>query len=407
MAQFKYSALSRSGERVDGIVDGYNELDAAARIKETCDVILRISEVSEEKKGLSALLSADIGGTKIDKKAFSVMCSQFAIILKSGVPIVRTVNLIAAKTTDKTLKKLLNQVAKDVESGRSLSAAFEDHGAKFLPPTFVETLRAGEESGNLDGSFDTMQRHFDKQMKMGRKVKGALAYPAFVMVVAIGVVIVLMAFVVPKFLTIFEGYDAQLPLPTLMLIAISNFFSHYFILIAVILMIAFILYQVYAHTEDGRMNLARLQLKLPVLGEVAMLNGASQFANSMTTLLGSGLTMNKAVSITSKTLDNYYLAAETGKLSARLEEGHTLGDSMRENQVMPDILVDMTAVGEESGELTETLDTIALYYDTELETAINSALAKLEPTLLIGLAGIAGFIVVAIYMSMFSLYGAM
>ena len=138
-----------------------------------------------------------------------------------------------------------------------------------------------------------------------------------------------------------------------------------------------------------------------------MLNGASQFANSMTTLLGSGLTMNKAVSITSKTLDNYYLAAETGKLSARLEEGHTLGDSMRENQVMPDILVDMTAVGEESGELTETLDTIALYYDTELETAINSALAKLEPTLLIGLAGIAGFIVVAIYMSMFSLYGAM
>ena len=406
MAQYKYAALSRSGERVEGIVDGFNELDAAARIKETCNVILRISEVTE-KKGLSALLSADMGGNKLNKKAFIVMCSQFAIILKSGVPIVRTVNLIADKTTDKPLKKLLQAVGKDVESGRSLSAAFEDHGEKLLPPTFVETIRAGEESGNLDGSFDTMQRHFDKQMKMSRKVWGAMAYPAFVMVVAVAVVIVLMAFVVPKFLTIFDDYDAELPLPTLMLIAISNFFANNILKIILVIAALGVAYVIYAHTEDGRMNLAKMQLKLPVLGEIASLNAASQFANSMTTLLGSGLTMNKSVSITAKTMDNYYLSAETGKLSGRLEEGHTLGDSMREEQVLPDILVDMTAVGEESGELTETLDTIALYYDTELETAIQSALAKLEPALLIGLAGIAGFIVISIYMSMFALYGSM
>ena len=406
MAQFKYAALSRNGERVEGIVDAFNELDAAMRVKETCDVILRISEATE-KKGLSPLLSADLGGGTLNKKAFIIMCSQFSIILKSGVPIVRTVNLIADKTTDKVLKKILTQVGRDVEGGRSLSASFEDHGGKLFPATFVETIRSGEESGNLDRAFDTMQAHFDKQMKMSRKVWGAMAYPAFVMVVAVGVVIVLMAFVVPKFLTIFDGYDAELPFMTQLLIAISNFFSHHILKIVVVLALLFIGFQVYAHTEDGHMNVSKLQLKLPVLGEIASLNAASQFANSMATLLNSGLTMNKAVGITAKTLDNYYVSTETGKLSTRLEEGHTLGDSMRENQVMPDILVDMTAVGEESGELAETLNTIAKYYDAELETAIQSALAKLEPALLVGLAGIAGFIVVSIYMSMFALYASM
>lgn len=391
---------------MSGLIEGYNELDAAARIKETCDVILKISAVNE-KKGEIGFLNFDIGGNKLNKKAFIVMCSQFSIILRSGVPIVRTVNLIADKTADKTLSKILKEVGKDVEGGRSLSAAFEEHGGKILPSTFIETLRSGEESGNLEKSFETMYKHFDKQVKMGNKVRGALAYPLFVLVIAVVVVIVLMVKVVPTFLTIFDDFGAELPLMTRMLIAISNFFQRSWVILLAAGVVVFAVIQIMGHTEEGRLQLAQMQLKLPVLGNIAELNAASQFANSMTTLLDSGLTMNKAISITAKTLDNYYVATETGKLSTKLEEGHTLGASMRESQVLPDILVDMTAVGEETGELTSTLDTIALYYDTELEQAISDALAKLEPTLLVGLAGIAGFIVIAIYMAMFSMYAAM
>ena len=406
MAQFKYSALSRDGERVRGVIEGYNELDAAARLKESYSVILKIKPL-EDKKNAMGILNMDIGGNTLNKKAFIVMCSQFAIILKSGVPIVRTVQLIGDKTTDKTLKKMLQKIAVDVEGGRSLSAAFEEHGAKILPTTFVETLRAGEESGNLDRSFDTMYRHFDKQMKMGNKVKSAMAYPSFVLTIAVVVVVVLMIKVVPSFMEFFADADAELPLPTQILIAISDFFRYnYLILIAVIVAIA-ILYQMVSHTENGHMLLAKLQLKLPVLGNIAELNAASQFANSMTTLLGSGLTMNKAVSITAKTLDNYYISTETGKIASRLEEGHSLGASMRENQTLPDILVDMASVGEETGELTNTLDTIAMYYDSELEVAIQSALAKLEPAMLIFLAVVAGGIVGTIYLTMFSMYDIM
>ena len=406
MAQFRYAALSRSGERVNGVIEGYNELDAAARVKETCGVILKIKPI-EEKKDEVGFFNMDIGGARLNKKAFIVMCSQFSIILRSGVPIVRTVQLIGDKTSDKTLKKMLQKIAVDVEGGRSLSSAFEEHGSKILPVTFIETLRAGEESGNLDRSFDTMYRHYDKQMKIGNKVKSAMSYPLFVLAIAIVVVIVLMVKVIPSFMTFFDDADAELPMATQVLIGISDFFRYrYMLIIAVVALIA-IAYQLISHTENGHMALAQLQLKLPILGNIAELNAASQFANSMTTLLDSGLTMNKAVGITAKTLDNYYISTETGKLSTRLEEGHSLGASMRENQVLPDILVDMASVGEETGELTETLNTIAVYYDAELEVAIQDALAKLEPAMLVFLALVAGGIVGTIYMTMFSMYSLM
>ncbi|MBR0281873.1 MAG: type II secretion system F family protein [Oscillibacter sp.] len=405
MAQFKYAALSRNGERVNGIIEGYNELDAAARVKETCSVILKIKPVEEKKE--IGILNMEIGGGRLNKKAFIVMCSQFAIILRSGVPIVRTVQLIGDKTTDKVLKKMLQQIAVDVEGGRSLSAAFEEHGSRILPVTFIETIRAGEESGNLDRSFDTMYRHFDKQMKMANKVRSAMSYPLFVLFVAVAVVVVLMVKVIPTFMEFFAEADAELPLPTRILIGISDFFRYKYMIILAVIAVIVIAYQMISHTENGHLTLSKLQLKLPILGNIAELNAASQFANSMTTLLDSGLTMNKAVSITSKTLDNYFISTETGKISSRLEEGHSLGASMRENQVLPDILVDMTSVGEETGELSETLDTIALYYDAELEVAIQDALAKLEPALLVFLAVVAGGIVGTIYMTMFSMYAIM
>ena len=163
----------------------------------------------------------------------------------------------------------------------------------------------------------------------------------------------------------------------------------------------------YGNTEDGRMRFAKWALKIPILGNISSLNGASQFANSMATMLQAGLPLNKAVSITAKTMDNYFLSTETGKLSGKLEEGKALGSSMREANYMPDILVDMVGVGEETGEMEDTLHTIAGYYDAELQMATDAALKKMEPALLVGLAGIAGFIVIAIYMAMFSMYGSM
>ena len=385
-------------------MEGYNELDAVDRIKQTCDVILKLTPV---KQDVGSLMSMDIGGNKLNAKAFTVMCSQFSIILRAGIPIARTVHLIAEKTTDKTLKRILKSVAEDVESGRTVADAFNDRGGSILPPTFVETIRAGEESGNLDRAFDSMYHLFDKRVKMAAKVRSALAYPMFVLVIAIGVVIVLMVKVVPTFTAIFDSYDAELPFMTRLLIGISNFFRSAWPYILVIAAIIALVYKLVQKTEKGKMGLAKLQLKLPILGNIALLNGASQFASSMTTMLGAGLPITRAVSITSRTMDNYYISSETGKLVGKLEEGKALGSSMAEAAYLPDILVDMVTVGEETGELEETMDTISGYYDAELEMATDAAMKKLEPALLIFMAVIAGFIVIAIYMAMFDMYSVM
>lgn len=404
MATFKYQALSRNGERVTGLIEGFNEMDAASRIKQEYSVILKLTPVKERG---NSLLNMEIGGNKLNSKAFTVMCSQFAIILKAGVPLARTVQLIAEKTTDKPLKRMLQQVAEDVEAGRTLTMSFSERGAKLLPTTFVETIRSGEESGNLSGAFESMYVHFDKQTKMAGKVRGALIYPAFVLAIAVVVVIILMAKVVPTFTEILNELDSEMPLITRILINISEFFRNYTLIMVVVAVFLALVYKFYSNTEDGRLNTARLQLKLPVFGNIAELNAASQFANTMATLLGAGLPLTRAINITARVLDNYFIGEEVGKMASSLEQGYRLGDCMRQADCLPDILVDMVAVGEETGELTETLHTIAGYYDEELSQAVAKAIATLEPTILIFVAGIAGFIVIAIYVAMFSMYAAM
>ncbi len=404
MAHYKYVALSKDGAKVSGVVERFNELDAATRIKESCSVILKLTEVKEKKA--PGFLNLELGG-KPDGKTVGMMCSQFAIILEAGIPIARAVKLVAEKTASKPIKNLLENVAADVEAGRSLSAAFEEHGAKLLPVTFVETLRAGEATGNLARSFRTMQEQYDKDSKMRAKVKGALAYPVFVLGISVVVVIVLMAKVVPTFTSMFAELGADLPEPTKALIAISDFFRNNLVIIGAVLVGAVLLVKVYGTTAEGKLNLAKLKLKLPILGNIEELNAASQFANTMTGMLASGLPMVKAVAITAKVVDNYYLSTQTGKLCEQLESGSTLGAAMKSGTSYPDILVDMTGVGESSGEPEKTLRTVAAYYDQELEEATAAALAKIEPALLVGLAGIAGFIVIAVFLAMFSMYGAM
>ncbi len=404
MASYKYSAISLDGEHVNGVVEAYNEFDAADRIKQNCRVVLKLAAVNEEKK---SILLVDLDADKLDKKAFTLMCNQFSVILRAGVPIGRTVRLICDKTENKNLHRVLSQVAEDVVAGRSLATSFAERGGKLFPVTFIETVRAGEESGTLADSFDAVSRYYSKRVKMASKVRGALIYPVFVLVVAIVVVIVLMVKVVPTFMNIFDSMDMELPAITKALIAVSNFFRNYTLLIAAIVALIVIGLRLYARNSEGRLKLAKLQLKLPVLGKVAWLDCASQFANTMAMMLNAGLPITKAVSISAKTIDNYYVSYQVGTLTVKLEEGRSLYSGLSESGVLPDILVDMVGVGEETGELEKTLGTIGVYYDNELEQATSEAVAKLEPAILVVLAGVAGFIVLAMYTAMFSMYSGM
>ena len=386
------------------MVDAYNEIDAMERIKRTCDFVEKITPLGGEKK---SILNMQLGGNKLNAKAFSMMCSQFSIILNAGIPVARTCHLVAEKTGDKTLNRILNQVADDVEGGRSLSASFADRGGGLFPPTFVETVRAGEETGSVDKSFDTMHEHFDKINKLKKKLKSAMAYPLFVLVIAVIVVIVLMVKVVPTFTAMFEDLGGELPGITKLLIAISDFFRDYTLLMIAIGVLLYFVFRVYKNTEKGKLKVAEITRELPLAGPISILSSASQFASTMGTMLSAGLPMVRSLSITARTLSNYYVSKQVGKIAVKVEEGRPVGASLKEAGVMPDILVDMVTVGENTGEMEATLKTIANYYDVELDGAIASCVAKVEPAIMVGLAGIAGFVVVAIYMSMFSMYSMM
>ena len=406
MVTFKYTALTRSGQQVKGIIEAFDELEATAKIRSQYDTVISLKETAG-LAGLAKFLNVDIGGEKLNPKAFTLMCNQFATILTAGIPIARAVHLVADKTGDKVIRKALYLVADDVEAGRTLSSSFEEHGAGWLPPTFVETIRAGEEAGDVASAFDSIYRHFDKQTKMNDKVRGAMMYPMFVMVIAVVVVIVLMVKVVPAFTAIFEDLGGQMPLLTRILIGMSNFIRGTFVYFLVLVAALVIAYTLFKATDTGKMVLSRIQLKLPVLGNIAQLNAASLYANTMATMIGAGLPMTKSVAITSSVMPNYLYRMKIEGMVERIEEGRTVVDSMRETEIMPDILTDMVGVGEETGEMKATLDTVALYYDSELELAVTRAVAMLEPALLCFIAVVAGFIVIAIYMSMFEMYSAM
>lgn len=404
MINYKYTAISKDGKKVSGIISAYNELDAADRIKQTCDIVVKLKEIQEAKQ---SILNMEIGGNKVKTKPFVMMCSQFSIILKSGIPISRAVKLIAQKTTDKKLKSILSRVSTDVEAGRSISASFEENAGGAFPQMFIETIRAGETSGKLSEAFASMYTHYDKQMKLRAKVRSALSYPAFVFVVAIVVVIVLMVKVIPTFTSIFAEYGSELPAITRLLVNMSSFFGHWWWLLLILAILCVIGYKSYQKTDEGRTKLGKLAFRLPVFGEINELNAASEFSNNLAMLISTGLPLTRCISITARVMSNPYLSAEVGKIGGKVEEGLSMSECVRKIEELPDILKDMVAVGETTGEMYSTMHTIGDYYNTELEQTIQKAMSKLEPALLVFLALFAGFIVIAIYMAMFEMYNVM
>ena len=403
MITYKYKAISKDGAQVSGIVEAYDEYAAVAQVKETCRLVTKITPVQEK----SSILTKELGSKRVNLKALSVMCSQFAIILTAGMPAAKCVELIADQTSDKKLRKILIEAARDVTAGHSMADSFENVDREAFPTTFLETVRSGEQSGTVENVFKNLSIYYEKQYKTRQKVSAALSYPLFVIGVAIVVVMVIMVKVIPTMTGIFKDLGGDMPLPTQMLISMSEFFKNNILVILMVTAVAVILFLAAMRTEDGRLRWNRFKLKIPVFGEIGLLNASGQFANTMSTLLAAGLSVPRALEVTAKTLDNYMLAMETAKMVTGLEEGRRLGNCMRERNCYPRTLTEMCAIGEETGELEETLKTIGTYFDNEAEHATQKAISKLEPTILVLMALVAGFIVISVYLPVFTMYDLM
>lgn len=405
MPNFSYRARGRDGREIRGTLQAENEASAVSRIRESYPILLSITPLNE-KKSLSGLLSMEIGSKRFKTKTLAILCSQFAITLRSGMPIARAMRMLAGQSGDKRLKRVMEEASEKVASGSTVASALEEYSERF-PLTFIETIRAGEQSGTLDRSFERLHRFYEKSYRTTEKIKGALTYPIFVIAIAVVVVIIVMAKVIPTIANVFSDLGGELPLLTRMLIGASNFFAKYWILMLGILFLLYMVFRMWGNTEKGKLRKSELALKLPLAGTINQMNASAQFANTMSVLLAAGITLDQAVETTARVMDNVLFKKEIQSMKAGIEQGRSLTECLQGCFCIPQTMIDMCSVGEETGELEENLENVADYYANEADYRVQKLLAMLEPTLLVCLAIFAGIIVVSIYLPIFTMYDLM
>ncbi len=400
MPKYQYHALARDRTKAVGVIDAYDEFAAVDAIRENFPIVTDIREITER----SSVFTMELGSKKVDLKQLAILCSQFAIVLTAGMPIARAVRLMAIQCRDKKLKGLLEQVADDVGDGYSLADSFENKGGDRLPATFIETIRAGESSGTLEQSFLNLQGYFEKQAAVRAKVRSALAYPIFLLILAAVVIAIIMMVAMPVFEDVFADLGTEMPGITKIVIGIADFFASWWWLMLTLVLLLVIGAKLYSNTETGRLRFAKLRSDMPLVGEIVRMKASSQFAGTISTLLTAGLPLVNAVGVSARVLDNYYLGTKLAEAVPKLEEGRALYDCMQECECFPELLVEMTGTGEETGTLEGTLKTVGNYFDQEVNYATARAVGVLQPAILIVMGIAIGFVVIAMYVPMFTMY---
>ena len=398
---FRYKAVSPDKIKVSGVIKAYDEYEAVTRLRETCSIVTGIEEVKEsDSAGVSAPKRL-----KIKEKELALMCSQFEIILSSGLPIGRCVQMVAAQSKNKSINKMLRSVAEDIESGYSMSSSFEKN-APSLPRTFIETVRAGEQSGTLEHCFGRLHRYYDRTARMKAKIISTLTYPSIVVAVAVIVFVIIMAVAVPVFISTFEDMDIELPGITKGMIAVSRFITGYWWLIIAVILLFAGAYRYIIRTEEGRRRITAYRLRRSPLHKLTEMNVASQFANTMSTMIAAGMPITSALDITSAVVTNYTFSLAVRKVKEGVERGRSLTVCMGEIDCFSNMLTEMTGVGERSGSMEETFDVVGDYFSNEVEVYSQRLLSILEPAITISLAVIAVVLLLCVYAPMFTMYGA-
>ena len=402
MTTFRYKGQTAGGAKVSGVLRAYDEFEAADKLRESVAIITKLEAVPEKKE---SVLSRPVA-FRVKEKELALLCSQFAIILASGLSVERCVSMVAAQTKNKYLRRMLDKVSEEVGAGYSLAQSFENN-APYLPKTFTETLRAGEQSGTLESCFQRLHAYYDRSAKTRAKIVSTLTYPVMVIIVAIVVFVIIIAVAVPAFTTAFNEIGSDLPGVTRALMAVSAFFTRWWWLVLGVLALLVIAYLTFRRTERGRAALAAWSLTRAPLRHIHSMNAAAQFAHSMATLLAAGLPLPRALEVTANVVSNYTFSLAVRQVRQDVERGRPMTESMSAIDYFPPMLTEMVGVGERSGSLEETLDVIGDYYDNEVSVTTARLLSVLEPIITICLAVLVVVLLLAVYLPMFTLYGGM
>jgi len=362
----------------------------------------RITPVSIKEKGKEFALPTFGGG--VSDKELAIFTRQFSVMIDAGLPLVQSLEILGAQQENKVFQKAIVGVRSQVEQGSTLANALRQH-PKVFDDLYTNMVEAGEAGGILDGILQRLSIYIEKNVKLKSAVKSAMIYPASVLVIMIGVIILLMWKVVPVFTQLFLGLGAELPLPTRIVIGTSNFIQSWIIFVFIGAGLLVFGISAWYKTPGGRMAIDSLMLKIPLIGLLLRKIAVARFTRTLSTLISSGVPLLDALTITARTSGNAVIEKAIMEVRKGVEEGRTLADPLKETDVFPSMVTQMIAVGEQTGALDSMLGKISDFYEDEVDVAVKNLLTLMEPILLVVLGVIVGGIVISLYLPLFSLIG--
>lgn len=394
--QYKYKAVTENGQVIEGFYDAQNEQEVVTMLKSSNYMPMFIEETRDS--GASKTLSFE----KVKKKDLAVFCRQFYTMLDAGVTIVKCLDILEKQTENKLLKKAIENVYDNVQKGMTLSESMKNNGRVF-PTILINMVEAGEVSGSLDIIMDRMAVHYEKEFKIENKIKGAMVYPIVLAIVSIAVVVFLMVAVMPTFIGMFEGSGVELPGPTKALLAMSDSLRNYWYIHLLLVCGLVFGIRLYAKTETGELLFDTIKLRIPIFKDANIKVATSRFTRTLSTLLSSGIPLLQALDIIVRVISNKYLGIKLENAKEEVRKGIPLSRTIKDIGIFPPMVDSMIKVGEESGAIDEILNKSADFYDEEVEISLQKMTELMQPLMVVVMALIVGFIVIAIALPMFDM----
>ena len=398
MPGFSYVAVDQAGKEIKGSIDAENSERVAETLRRDGLLPLSIKEQGVLNKEIDFAI-----GKKVKPRDLSVFCRQFVSITEAGVPMKEALQMLVEQTENKWLKRAIAEVLTNVEKGNTLAdsmMAFPD----IFPGMLVNMVRAGEASGSLELSFSRMATHFEKEAKLRATIMKATIYPIILICAAIGVVAVMLLFVIPIFVDMFADLDVQMPALTLAVMGTSSWMASHWYVILIIAVIAAAAYRLIYQTDQGRLAIDNVKMKMPLFGKLTVKTACAQFARTMSTLLSAGLSTTSCLDIVAGIMKNVHYANAFLKAKEEVMKGIPLSESLQTAGIFPPMVYHMTGIDEETGNLEEMLEKLADYYDEEVEMATQSILAAMEPLIIVFMALIVGTLVIAVILPIGAMY---
>ena len=398
MPVFTYRGTNRSGGSVSGELTASSKAELQNLLRRQQITPTKMSEKGKE-------FNLPTFGSGVNSKELAIFTRQFSVMIDAGLPLVQCLEILASQQENKTFQKVLAGTRGSVEGGATLSAAMRQY-PKVFDGLYVNMVEAGETGGILDTILQRLSSYIEKNVKLQRAVKSALVYPVGVLTVAAGVIILLLWKVVPIFATLFAGLGVDLPLPTKIVISLSNIIGSVFGLLILVGIVSIIVgLKVWYGTPQGRYALDATILRLPVIGILMRKIAVARFTRTLGTLIASGVPILEGLDITAKTAGNAVVEKALQKVRKSLEEGKSLTEPLKESEVFPGMVTQMISVGEQTGAMDAMLQKIADFYEEEVDAAVKDLLTALEPIMIVFLGVVVGGVVISMYLPLFSLIG--